>query len=225
MMKKVGVVTIGQAPRSDVGPILKRYIGAKAELVQVGVLDGMTKEEIDSSLKPGSNEYTLITRLITGESVKISREKISPILQKKIYSLEEAGCKQILLLCTGVFSGLKTRQALLMEPDQIIPPAVAAIVQNRKLGVLVPLAEQLEFLSEKWEKVGLSPVFAVASPYQSSKDCLQKAAKELKRQNVDLILLDCMGYKEECKQVVEQSTGVPTILSNALMAKMVSEVI
>lgn len=224
-MKKLGVITIGQAPRSDVGPILQRYIGAKAELIQVGVLDGRTKGEIESSLNPGPNEYVLTSRLITGESVIISREKIAPILQEKIYSLEDAGCKQILLLCTGVFPGLKSRQALLIEPDQIIPPTVAAIVKNRKLGVLVPLAEQLDFLSEKWEKVGLSPVFAVASPYQSYKDSLQKAAKGLKRQNVDLILLDCMGYIEECKQIVKQSTGIPTLLSNALMAKIVSEII
>ncbi|MBB6283610.1 AroM family protein [Geobacillus subterraneus] len=225
MTKKLGVVTIGQAPRTDVGPILEKYIGDKADIIQVGVLDGMTKEEIKARLYPGKNDYVLTSRMVTGEPVTMSREKIAPIMQQRINSLEDAGCKQILVLCTGVFHGLTTRKALLIEPDQIITPTIAAIVKNRKLGVIVPLEEQRRSLLEKWRKYGVFPVFAVASPYQFSKDSFEKAAEVLKSENVDIILLDCMGYVEEFKRIVEESTGLSVILSNALMAKIVSEMI
>jgi len=47
---------------------------------------------------------------------------------------------------------------------------------------------------------------------------------ELKDQ-ADLILLDCMGYTESARELVQQISGKPVILSNALMAKLVSEMV
>jgi len=225
MMKKLGVVTIGQAPRSDVAPILQKYIGGRAELIQVGVLDGFSREEIAETLSPGPHEYVLTSRLLTGEPVTMSREKITPILQEKIWALEHAGCRQILLLCTGVFPSLTTRTALLIEPDRVIASTVAAIVGKRRLGVVVPLEEQKAILAEKWDRFGIAPVFAAASPYHMTRETFQQAARELMRQRADLILLDCMGYGEECKAIAEEATGLPVILSNALIAKIVSEII
>ncbi|MXO80555.1 AroM protein, partial [Paenibacillus sp. OT2-17] len=39
-MHKLGMITIGQAPRSDVAPIVERALEGRAELVQAGALDG-----------------------------------------------------------------------------------------------------------------------------------------------------------------------------------------
>lgn len=47
IMERLGMITIGQAPRNDVAPIIEKYLEGRAELVQVGVLDGMTKEFIE----------------------------------------------------------------------------------------------------------------------------------------------------------------------------------
>jgi protein AroM len=139
-LKKLGVVTIGQAPRRDVSPILEKYIGDNVEIKQVGVLDGMTKEYIERSLYPEKGDYVLTTRLLSEDSVVLSREKIAPILQQKVNDLEERGYRQILLLCTGVFPGLYTKKAFLIEPDHVIPPSVSALVRDRKFGLIVPLA-------------------------------------------------------------------------------------
>ena len=53
-----------------------------------------------------------------GDAIKMSRNKITPVVQQKIDHLEEQGCGQILLLCTGVFYGLKTKKALFIEPEK-----------------------------------------------------------------------------------------------------------
>ena len=45
-------------------------------------------------------------------------------------------------LLYGEFPGLGTTKGILIEPDQIIPPAVAAMVRGLRFGVLVPLKEQ-----------------------------------------------------------------------------------
>lgn len=225
MIDKLGVVTIGQAPRSDVGPILEKHLGNRVELIQAGVLDGMTKAEIDRSLYPETGDYVLTSRLLTAESVVTSREKIQPILQKRIEELENRGCKHILVLCTGVFPGLKAKSAFLIEPDQIIPPAVAGMVKKRQLGLITPLDEQRETIAEKWETVGLSPLVSAASPYQPDEQSFQKAAQSLVEHGAEVILLDCMGYVEEMRDIVRKRSGLPVILSNALMAKLVSEMV
>ncbi|TWE05227.1 protein AroM [Neobacillus bataviensis] len=223
-MVKLGMITIGQAPRTDVAPIIEKYLDGRAQLVQVGVLDGMTKEYIEKNLYPEVDDYVLTSRLVTNESVIMSREKIKPILQEKINHLEELGIQQILLLCTGVFPGLTTKTAYLIEPDHIIPAAVKALVADRRFGVIVPLVEQKENLKPKYSPFGMDPLFAVASPYKNDLESYQAAGDELKNE-VDIILLDCMGYTEEARQLVSSATGLPVILSNAIMAKLVSEMI
>lgn len=222
--RKLGTITIGQAPRSDVSPILERHLPEEVELVQAGVLDGLSKAYIEAHLQPEEQDYTLTSRLTTGESVVMGRSKIQPILQNKIYEMEEAGIRQILLLCTGVFPGLQTRSAYLIEPDHIIPPTVKAMAGSRRLGVIVPLVEQKENLKPKFLPHGLEPEFAVASPYRFDEQAFKDAANELK-DKADLILLDCMGYTEQARTLVAEASGLPVILSNAIMAKIVSEMI
>ncbi|WP_419392670.1 AroM family protein [Cytobacillus praedii] len=223
-MKKLGMITIGQAPRTDVAPIIEKYLDGRAELVQVGVLDGMSKEYIEENLYPEKDDYVLTSRLVTNESVVMSREKIKPILQEKITYLEQQGIEQILLLCTGVFPGLTTSSSYLIEPDHVIPPTVKAMVGDRRFGVIVPLSEQKETLYPKFSPFGLEPFFAVASPYHHNKACYEEAAENLKNK-VDIILLDCMGYTEEAREMIAKATGLPVILSNAIMAKLTSEMI
>lgn len=223
-MTKLGAITIGQAPRKDVTPILEDHLPPRVELVQAGVLDGLTKEYINAHLRPDGEDYTLTSRLTDGSSVVMGRSKIQPLLQKKIYDMEIAGIPNILLLCTGVFPGLHARQSHMIEPDHIIPPVVRAMVRERRLGVIVPLEEQQASLKPKYELHGLYPEFAVASPYILDQNSFQAAADELK-DKVDLILLDCMGYTEKARELVSGAAGLPVILSNAIMAKIVSEMI
>ncbi|NEN85651.1 AroM family protein [Paenibacillus elgii] len=223
-VKKLGTVTIGQAPRPDVTPILERHLGDRVELLQVGVLDGMTKQEIAASLSPDPEHYVLTSRLASGDAVVMAREKIAPVLQQKIDWLEELGCRQILVLCTGVFDGLTTKNARLLEPDELLAPIVAAMVRGMRFGVLVPLAEQQEALAEKWRHRGLDPFIAAASPYDFREKQALAACAQLKDQ-ADIVLLDCMGYTEAMRAFVARHTGLPVILSNALMAKVISEMI
>ena len=223
-MTKLGMITIGQAPRHDMASVIEKYIEGRSELVQVGVLDGLTKESIEEQLSPDLGDYILTTRLINGDSVVMSRKKMQSIMQKKIYQLEKIGIKQILLLCTGEFPELQTNTSTLIEPDKIIPAAVKAILGQRRLGVIIPLAEQVDSIRNKFSQFGMSPYITIASPYKNDLKNFEKAAKELK-DKVDLILLDCMAYQEQSREMVSQLTDLPVIVSNVIMAKLVSEMI
>ncbi|MGG2025877.1 AroM family protein [Gottfriedia sp. S16(2024)] len=223
-MAKLGMITIGQAPRQDVAPVIEKYIDGRSELVQVGVLDGLKKEYIEEHLSPEIGDYVLTTRLENGDSVIMSREKIQPILQQKINQLEKMAIKQILLLCTGVFPGIHTTSSYLIEPDKIIPPVVKSIVGQRRFGVILPLAEQEESLRSKFSSFGMNPYFAVASPFKNDLKNYENAGNELK-DKVDIILLDCMAYSEQSRELVSKLTDLPVIVSNVMMGKLISEMI
>lgn len=65
---KIGAITIGQAPRTDVTADILRIFDDSLELVQAGGLDGLTKEEI-AEFAPGKDDYVLVSRLTDGSSV------------------------------------------------------------------------------------------------------------------------------------------------------------
>lgn len=223
-MKKVAMVAIGQAPRSDVTPIIEKIMDGRATIVQAGALDGLTKQEIEEQLAPVEGEYILTTRLRNGESVVMSREKLKPLLQAKLYEMEDQGIETIFILCTGIFPGLTTHKAYLVEPDLILPSVIKALVGKRRLGGIVPLPAQKFTSGGKYQPLGLAPVFADADPYAATDETLYAAANFLKDKS-DIILLDCMGFTEEKRAIVEEASGLPVILSNALMCKLLSEMV
>lgn len=224
-MKKVYMLTIGQSPRNDVAPLVEKILGTELELIQAGALDDLTYEEVKKQLAPTEgtdSEYILVSRMRDGRAVKMDRSKLEPLIQRKIDLAEEAGYSLIWLLCTGEFANLKTKKSIFLEPDKIIPTVVKTIIGDKKLGVVVPLAEQVKEMNGKFNKVGLTPMYADVSPYTGTKEQFLEVGKKLS-DKVDYILMDCMGYNEEWKNLVEESSGKPTILSNALMAKLTSE--
>jgi protein AroM len=138
--------------------------------------------------------------------------------------LEAEGCDAILLLCTGTFEGLECHKAWLIEPDHIIPGMVAGLIERRQLGVIVPIASQIGSESGKWRALHRPPIFAAASPYGGTQDALVDAGKQLKAQGADAILLDCIGFTERHREAL-LPLGLPVILSNAVAAKALSELL
>ncbi len=87
-MRKIGLITIGQSPRVDVVPEIKEELrDVEVEVVECGALDKLSKDEI-RALAPGEGEYVLVTRLRDGTEVRVAREKILPLMQGCIDSLE-----------------------------------------------------------------------------------------------------------------------------------------
>ncbi|RYL87041.1 AroM family protein [Sporolactobacillus sp. THM19-2] len=218
----LGIVTIGQSPRTDVQPILEENLSERT-FVQKGALDGFTKDFIEKHLAPSgpSCEYVLTSRLKDGNHVSMDRRKLQPFVQKKIDEFEREGVEYILLLCTGVFKNLKTNTAQIIEPDHVIPPIVKLMIGNKRLGVIVPLKEQITNLDDKFTCAGLEPIFSFASPYEKNREAFHQAGLELK-EKTDFVLMDCMGYTEEMRQWIAEDTEKPTILSNALIVKVLS---
>jgi protein AroM len=217
----LGLVTIGQSPRDDVMPQMVPFLPGDLDLRQVGALDGLTHEEI-LGLAPGPDDYVLHTRLRDGASVTIGREGVVPRVQACIDELEDEGANPIILLCTGEFPELHSRR-LLIEPDRLLVNVVRG-VGVRRLGVMVPLPSQIGELTEKWDDIDVSVTFAAASPY-ADEDEVTHAAGELRGHELDLVVMDCIGYTAAHKRVVSQATGRPVMLSSSVVARVVGELL
>ncbi len=221
----LGTLTIGQAPRPDVTPILDRYIDASVPRVHRGLLDGLSRHEIAANYAAQDGEPVLVTRLADSGSVQLSARKVHSALQGKLDALEDEGCSVVLLLCTGALRGLRLKRAFLLAPDQIIPPVVAGLVGNRRLGIIVPLASQITSESGKWNALGREPIFAAASPYAATAAGVVTAGLALAARGAEALLLDCIGFGEEHRRELLRACKLPAILSNALLAKITAEMV
>ncbi|WP_312109092.1 AroM family protein [Pantoea septica] len=224
MTKSLVTLTIGQSPRSDIMPLLTEFLPGE-QTNHVGLLDGLSEVEIAARFAPDAQDGVLVSRLQNGAQVRLATAKVEQGLQAKIAALEEEGYDTILLLCTGEFGALTAKSALLLEPDRIIPPLVAAIVQDHQVGIVVPVEEQIQQQVNKWRNLKHRPCFAVASPYIPDREKLTDAALLLQEQGADVVVLDCVGYNQTHRDFLQKLLGIPVLLSNVLVAKLAAELI
>jgi len=69
------------------------------------------------------------------------------------------------------------------------------------------------------------PICEAASPYVDDEQGTQliKAAQQLRERGAALLILDCMGFVERHRRIAQQASGLPVILSNALIARLCAE--
>jgi protein AroM len=220
---KAVVLTIGQAPRTDVEPLISKWLDPCMDVVQKGVLDGLTPEEIRAKFEPVPGEFMLATRLVDGHCVTLSAARTELALQAIIEDSEQEGYEFIILLCTGAFPRLKTRTALLFEPERILTPSIARMAGSSQVGLVIPLPAQSDEMLHKWGSHGAKVTTEAASPYTGTPVEIGEAARRLAEAGAEMIVLDCMGYTREHRIAARQASGKPVILSSELLFKMLSE--
>lgn len=217
MMKKIGVVTIGQSPRVDMTPEMLPHMG-EVELVEAGALDDLSQEEIDN-LYPEDGELTYISRLRSGKSAKLSKKRLQPYLQQKVLEVEKEVSATI-VLCTGNFPKMDHNKPLIF-PDKILTKVTEAVRgEDGKVGLIVPLPEQKDTLLDKWGETPL--VVEAVSPYEENPD-FSEAVKQLKNAGATVFALDCMGYTEAHKQAVKEQSELPVVLARSIVARVAAE--
>ncbi|MGI6225987.1 MAG: AroM family protein [Peptococcales bacterium] len=225
MKPRVGLITIGQSPRSDITPDLFSIWEDKISVIEKGALDNLTPHEI-GMLKPVPGETVLVSRLRDGKSATLAEERLIPLIKQQISFLEDC-VDLIFLMCTGKFNGLSS-QVPLIQPDGILRNTVKGILEdNQILGVLVPEKEQIAEVENIWKSYfsnKVKIVTAYGSPYKDI-NLIQKGAESLKKQGADLVVLDCMGYSTFMKKEVKAITDKPVILPRTLIARIIQEIV
>ena len=63
-----------------------------------------------------------------------------------------------------------------------------------------------------------------ASPY-GPLETVQQAAAELYRNQVDLVVLHCMGFSSDHRQVMREVTKKPVLVANSIVARTLAELV
>lgn len=230
-MKRIGAITIGQSPRVDVVPEMQQILGPDVEIVQAGVLDGLSPEEIaalapagngDSEIRRLRGSPVLVSRLRDGSWVSMEEEKILPLVQKKIEQLENADVRFILMLCTGKFPENFVCRVPLIFPQKLLYSLVPQLAG--RIGILTPEASQLADSRRQWGAVAQQVTVCCANPYAGAAG-LAAAAEQFVKDGAEICVLDCFGYTAQMKTRLEELTGLPAILPRTLAARIAGELL
>lgn len=222
MATTLGVVTVGQAPRSDLTPELAALLPAHCRIVEHGALDGLSTEEL-AALRPRPGEHALASRLADGSSVVFGHDQSLPLVEKAIARAEDDGADAVLLVCSGSFPDLGHRVPLLLV-ERLAHHAVAALGVEPRIGIIRPLPEQLADARSAWKATLGRDVAAAdaASPYVGAGRDVPAAAARI-ADEVDVIVLDCIGYDEPMRHAAARASGRPTLLVRGLAARITAE--
>lgn len=224
-MARLGLLTIGQAPRPDglardVGVI----VGADVDVIERGALDGLSAAAIDA-LRPGDDEDALVTLLADGRNVVVTKRAVVERLQKHIDALERERVSAILLMCTGAFPPFRHRVPLI-APQEVLYAAVRAVAGGGVVGSVTPLERQVEAARRRWQAQGVSdPTVVAADPYCADPvEAVRAAAASLRASGAAVCFLDCFGFDLEMRDAARAAFGGPVVLARSLAARIAAEV-
>lgn len=222
MSARVGMITIGQSPRSDVVPEISALVGRPIRVVEAGALDGLGPEGV-RALAPGPADETLVTRMADGTEVQVAKRHIIPRIQACIHRLTPE-VDALVLLCTGRFPDFDSARPLL-EPQGLVDRVVQAVAgPGGPVGVMVPAAAQVEGSRRQMASYGLTATVEVASPYAGG-DEVRRAAERFGGTNVSVVVMHCIGYTAAMKAEVRRVGGKPVILARSIVGKVLEELL
>lgn len=223
---RIGMATIGHAPRDDVVPAMRAFLPPEIEIVERGALDGMAHEETRPYwAEPG--QPGIITRLCDDSSVLLSHARILPVMQTTVDRLvHEDGAQLVVVLCGADWSALRSER-LIVNPGTLFPATIASLAAGHRLGIIKPDAGQVEKEQARYAALGIDAVVTAASPYAGSArlDLARAAAETLRDARCDLVWMTCIGMDSAMRDLVADVTGVPVVLAHALLARVVTELV
>jgi protein AroM len=221
---RIGMISIGQSPRPDILSVFKESWGNQTEMIEIGALDGLNHEDVQQ-MAPSEGDAVLVVRMADGQQYIVGRKYLIPRIETCADTLiQKRHVTAMILLCTGDFRSFRYSVPLII-PQKIVDSTISALAgSGQMVGVMIPAEEQQKQMRRNLTCNGIVPVFASASPHLG-KEGIVEAASQLKRYNVDFIVMHCFGYTRQMRDIVKKATGKPVLLSNMLVAKVTGELL
>jgi protein AroM len=201
---------------------MAEILGPDLELVERGALDGLDRAEIER-LAPQPGDDILVTRLRDGSSVFVAKRHILTRLQAQITELETTGVALNVLLCTGAFPPFRASRPLL-EPQPVLQGLLRGLTFPGRLGILTPSEPHVPQTEARWRRDGFDPLVVPLSPYQEDDAAaLVRAADAIRSGGAGLVVMDCIGFRRKARNELQTLTGVPVLVANLLVARVVAE--
>lgn len=220
---KIGMISIGQSPRPDILSIFEDSWGDRAEMIEIGALDGLSHSDVEK-MAPKEGDDVLVVKMTDGQQHIVGRRYLIPQIEMCADSLIRQHVTAIILLCTGDFRPFRYSVPFII-PQKIVNNMIFALVgAGQVVGLMIPTGEQQKQMRRSLACNGIVPVFASASPHLGEEGIVN-AAHQLKRYDIDFTVMHCFGYTRKMRDIVKETTGKPVLLSNMLVAKIAGELL
>ncbi|MEU5834868.1 AroM family protein [Streptomyces diacarni] len=233
----LGLVTIGQAPRTDLAGDLEPWLGglrvSEHGALDNDVFDGSEGQRTRAALAPAPDEAPLISRLRDGTSAVLGHDALAPRMRDAVARCAADGAAATLLLCTGNFppvppvhgEGSRRGPHPVLYAESLVQRGVRALVGDAPVGIVCPLAEQRADVARRWSQLLPGPLRAApANPYAAdAHDAVAAAARRLVEEGSHWIVLDCIGYTESMRRAAALAAARPVLLARALAVRLAAE--
>ena len=220
--RTLGIAVIGQAPRPEIAALYAAAVPPETRIVLRGCFDGLSDAEIDARA-PQSPADALYTPLPGGREVKISKLAVSERAPATLAALRRDGADAIVFNCTGEFPPMAGDVGVLF-PSRVLNGLAGALLPRGRLGLLIPIPEQGEILSEQRSRPGVEVVVEVLRPSADSAAAAE-AARRLAARNPDLVAMDCMSYTPATKEIAHRWIKAPILLALTATSRVLRELL
>ena len=221
MVRKLGLLTLGQTPREDVTPTLQSILGKSVQIVERGGLDGLSESGL-MEVMAQEGEPQLETRLCSGAAIALSKGAVLPRLVKAGQDLAR-DCDAVLLLCSGEFPALSEACPTLIQPIHILRGAIFAVARHKRMGLIGPESD-LEAAPSQWAPYAPNVICAAASPYDSIEVAVA-AGKSVAERGAEVIFLDDMGFSDKHRTAICRAVKRPVLCATTLTARVLCELL
>lgn len=220
----VAILSIGMVPVDEIRTVLTEHVVDEA-VTYISLLGNMSCEEVSLEFAPDIDDEQNLALLSDNQLVSVSCNKVSVAMQKLVSLLDKLGYEVILLMNTMPLSKLSVQSAILLEPDRILPPLIASIVESHQMGVILPFPELIRHQQNKWHLLEKIPLYEVANPVDGYDEELLHAGQQLVERGATVIVLDYLVFMHRHQQLLEQHFDIPVLLSNMLVVRLASELL
>jgi protein AroM len=220
---RIGMVTVGQAPRGDIVPDMAALLPG-VDILEAGALDGLDRAAI-ARLAPAGDDEILVTRLADASSVFVGKSHVLPRVKARVAALEDQGVALTVLLCTGAFPRIAARRPLL-EPQHVLLGVLRGLSYPGRLGVLTPSERHVPQTMARWRADGFEAAVVPLSPYEEHDPAsLARATAALRAAEAGLVVMDCIGFRDVTRRDLAARLGVPVLVANLLVARLAAELL
>ena len=218
MRPKVGLIAMGSRDNRPFWQDLIDLLEPQTEVEMVGVLDGLSREEIQEQFAFAPGESYIVTEMPWGSTVHISEEKARAAVTRLAGELFASGARCVLVLCTGHFDRpAHTGGGLFLLPEELMFGVLSGLKQER-LGFIVPEPNQIP--SSQSQYAPLNPIIKAASPYGPEEE-LAAVAAQFREEPVDVIVTDCMGFTPRLGRLVARESGKQVLVPRLILPKLI----
>lgn len=188
-------------------------------------------EKTPEAMQPyaaAEGDRVLMTGLESKAASTISIEKLTQPVEALLAGVKDKA-DVVFFSCAGDFSKLAS-PVLTIQPNILLRRMVQSLLQpSMRLGVITPGEPQVPHVFASWlpylTAIGLTKDHLVVDWTPPDLEKATQCAQRLAARNVDLVVVECLAFKEELRKPIAYVVKKPVLLVRTVVANALKELI